>query len=42
MVLEWLMPTFANDFNSLVHDNVSTVSAIIIDVDGTGVRHAYL
>ena len=27
--------------NSIVHDNASTVSAIIINFDGPGVHHAY-
>ena len=45
-VLESLVPTFANDSmqaisRGIVHDNVSTVSAIIIDFDGPGVGHAY-
>jgi hypothetical protein len=40
------MPTFANDSmqaisRGIVHDNVSTVSAIILDFDGPGVGHAY-
>ena len=42
MVLEWSCVLLQTISNSIVHDNVSSASAITKEFDGPGVGHAYI